>query len=164
MAEPTLAALAARLERLELIEEARAVTYAYAKAVDAHDEAGLRAILADDVVLSRGRKQDHGPDGFLKMYQDFWASDVERSKHYLANAIVEEVAPPRVSLHSSFVTSYLAGPDVRVGWGEYWDVVERRDGRAVLVAKRIEVHGFMGFPGAWAAAGGNAGWARKDKA
>ena len=44
--------LAARLERLELVEEARAVTYAYAKAVDAHDEAGLRAILADDVVLS----------------------------------------------------------------------------------------------------------------
>jgi 3-phenylpropionate/cinnamic acid dioxygenase small subunit len=129
---------AARLDRLELAEEARSLAARYARACDARDLAELESLFAPDAVLETPHRSLTGRDEVLGFYRDALSGEVAQ-RHFLTNQEVEHVSPGVVRLRSYFLYTSAGAATSLLGWGTYDDVVERRDGAAVLVRKAIEV-------------------------
>ena len=130
--------LLARLERLELAEEARALAARYARACDARDIEELESLFAPDAVLETPHRSLTGRDAVLGFYRGALTAEVTQ-RHFLTNQQVEHVAPGLVRLRSYFLYTSAGDATSVLGWGTYVDDVERRDGRAVVVRKAIEV-------------------------
>ena len=130
--------LLARLDRLELAEEARSLAARYARACDARDLDELESVFAPDAVLETPHRALTGRDAVLGFYRDALKPEVTQ-RHFLTNQQVEHVAPGVVRLRSYFLYTSAGDATSVLGWGTYVDDVERRDGGAVVVRKAIEV-------------------------
>jgi ketosteroid isomerase-like protein len=141
----------ARLRRLEAIEVARHVVAAYARAVDGRDLDGLGALFAPHATLTASGRPYTGIDAIVEFYRASFAGDPSTRRHFVTNLDVVEADDDRVVIRSYFL--YTAGTrgESILGWGRYDDTVGRVDGRAVLVAKQIDVDHRAPVSVGWAA-------------
>jgi uncharacterized protein (TIGR02246 family) len=134
----SIAGVAARLERLETAELARAASWRYATAVDTPDLELLAAAFTDDAVLTTRKGSRQGRDAIIDYYRSALADPVGR-KHFLVNQTVTWLEPGRALMESYFLYTY-AGPDTSMlGWGTYVDRVRVIDGVGYIEEKRISV-------------------------
>ncbi len=133
-----IAALAARLERLETAEAAREVTWRYATAVDTVDFELLAVVFAEHGSLTTRRGTIHGRDSIVAYYRPALADPVGR-KHFLANQKVTWTAPGRATVESYFLFTYAGNGSSTIGWGNYVDTVEVVDGVGSIVDKTISI-------------------------
>ncbi len=146
----SVATLAARLDRLETAEAARAATWRYATAVDTVDFDLLADAFTEDAVLTTSKGPREGRDTVVDYYRQALASPVAR-KHFLVNQQVDVIEPGVAVVTSYFMYTY-AGDDTSIlGWGNYRDVVRVVDGVGRIAEKRITIDVHADSRTGWAA-------------
>src|SRR5262245_723327 len=115
----------ARLERLELIETAKAVTARYGRIIDAKDVAGLAGVFSDDVVLHLPSGDHRGLDAVRTFFAGAFAAAPGSRRHFIANQIADVTAEDEVRVQSYF---WFVSADAQsvIGWGAYDDTVRGR--------------------------------------
>ncbi len=137
--------------RLELIEQAKVVTYRYGRACDRKDVDALRTeVFTPDAVLHVPRGDHVGADAIAAFYAAAFAAQPGTRRHFLTNQIAEVTAPGEVTVESYF---FFLSEDERsvIGWGNYRDVVVVRDGTARIRDKTIALDVFTDLDAGWAA-------------
>ncbi|WP_344976917.1 nuclear transport factor 2 family protein [Streptosporangium fragile] len=135
-----IAALTARLRRLETAEAARALTAKYALALDRKDFDALADLFTGDAVLRAGPKTCEGREAVMAFFRHaLEVADPSAKKHFVVNQRVTHTAPGEVRVDSYFLYTAV-GPASVLGWGTYADVVGvDDDGRARFREKSIAV-------------------------
>lgn len=148
--------LAARVARLEAVEEVRATIARYVRAVDGGGIDELAKLLAPEVVL-RNPAAHEGREAFLAYYATFFASGVTLSRHHTANATVTLESPTRARFDAYFLV--MIGREGRsyVGWGNYHDTLEHSDAEGWRFVEKVnDVHGLAPLEEGWGNAVGPA--------
>jgi hypothetical protein len=143
--------IAARLERLELIEQAKVATFRYGRACDRKDVEALRTeVFTPDVVLRVPGTDHRGGDAVAAFYTQAFAAQPGTRRHFLTNQIADVSGPGEVTVDSYF---FFVSEDERsvIGWGSYRDVVVIRDGAVRISDKTIVVDVFTDLVAGWAA-------------
>jgi len=123
-------------ERSAVAAEVAEFMYGYANAVDQRDAAGIRALLADDVQLSRNGDTVRGADAFMESYRPFLVSDALGSRHSIGNIVVEQTDIDTVTVRAAFeATVFRARGTTRI-FGHYQDDLRRSDSGWVFGHKR----------------------------
>ena len=135
---PDIAALTARLARLEAAERAREATWRYATAVDTVDFDLLADAFTADAVLTTSKGSRHGRETVVDYYRTALATPVER-RHFLVNQQVDVTGPGEATVTSSFVYTYAGADTSILGWGRYVDVVRIDGGTWRIASKTISV-------------------------
>ena len=147
----SVATVAARLERLETAELARAASWRYATAVDTPDLELLATVFTEDAVLTTSKGSRQGRDEVVAYYATALSAPVDR-KHFLVNQTVTPLGPGRALMESYFMYTY-AGDDTSIlGWGTYVDRVRVIDGVGYIEEKRISVDIHADTRSGWAGA------------
>jgi uncharacterized protein (TIGR02246 family) len=135
MAElPDIHALAARLERLETGEAARAALYRYAEGADTRDWALLGSAFADDAVLEMPGTQVRGRDAIVSSLRDM-LPDPFITRHLLVNPQVSVDGPGRATVRATVYYLHEGSGYEATGWGDYRDEVSVVDGVGVITRK-----------------------------
>lgn len=125
--------------------------YAYARAVDEEDLDTLRAIVTDDVQVTRGQHPtEQGVEAFLDVYRAHIAMRIPVCKHVVTNVQAERQGDDIVT-HAYFQATLLHEDRTRVIIGVYDDVQREVDGRLLLAHKKITVQRVLELPAATAA-------------
>jgi len=131
------AALAARSAR---------VYYTYARAVDEGDLDTLRALVTDDIQVTRGdHPTEHGVEAFLDVYRAHIALGIPVCKHVVTNVLAER-AGDEVVTHAYFQATMLEEDGTRVVIGVYDDVHREVDGELKLAHKKTRVQRTLELP------------------
>ena len=133
-----VAALLARLDRLETAELARQATWRYAEAVDTADLDALAAAFTPDGTLTTSRGTTVGRDAIVDYYRQALAEPLRR-KHFLTNQKVTTEVPGQAVVESYFLFTYAGPATSMIGWGTYVDRIVVADGVASIAAKTITV-------------------------
>jgi hypothetical protein len=140
----------ARLERLELIEAARAVTARYGRVIDAKDVAGLDGVFSHDVVLRLPSGDHRGLDSVREFFARAFTDQGTR-RHFVTNQIAEVTGDDEVRVQSYFL--FISADDRSViGWGAYDDTVRGRGDGARITDKAIVVDVHTDLQRGWARA------------
>ena len=122
------------------------VYYTYARAVDEGDLDTLRALVTDDVKVTRGdHPTEEGVEAFLDVYRAHIALGVPVCKHVVTNVLAEHVGDEVVT-HAYFQATMLEEDKTRVVIGVYDDVHREVDGVLKLAHKRIRVQRTLQLP------------------
>jgi hypothetical protein len=146
----------ARLERLELIEAAKAVTARYGRVIDAKDVAGLDSVFSDDVVLHLPSGDRRGIDAVRTFFAGAFEAEPGTRRHFIANQIAEVTADDEVRVQSYFFFVSVDAHSV-IGWGAYDDTVRGRGDAARISDKTIVLDVHTDLQRGWGA--GADGWA-----
>jgi 3-phenylpropionate/cinnamic acid dioxygenase small subunit len=127
--------LAARLQRLEDIEEIRGVFLRYAEVLDADDFAGYGDLFASDGVLSAQLGAAVGPDAIRELLQSKLGTDIAKARatsfHVISNPVIHvdgDTATARVLW--SYLTQRAEDPHpILIQAGHYDDDLRRENGR-----------------------------------
>ena len=120
--------------------------YTYARAVDEADLDTLRAIVTDDVLITRGdNPTEQGVEKFLDVYRAHNALNVPVCKHVVTNVLAEQDGD-EIKTHAYFQATFLMEEKTRVIIGVYDDVHAERDGELKLVHKKIRVERVLELP------------------
>lgn len=134
---PTDVVLAARSAQLY---------YAYARAVDAGDLDALRAMVTEDVRITRGaHPTEQGVEAFLDVYRAHNAMQIPVCQHVVTNVQVERQGDDVVT-HAYFRATMLEEAGTRVIFGFYDDVHREVDGKLRLAHKQITVQRVLELP------------------
>ena len=136
---------AAKLEIAEL--EAR-----YAWAIDEGRVERLEEIFADDahLTLTPGDVDRRGREDVLAWFQEYChAWGWQNRRHYLAN-LQSRVDGDTARCRAYFLLTYEVHGRSRIGWGNYEDRFERRDGRWWITEKHITSAGPVTLEKGWA--------------
>ena len=143
--EPTeerLAAIEARLEKVESIQIALGALRAYVDAVDATDIDALAQVFTDDAVLDipAAKITFRGNDEVVqKFYRNAFLQDPAEKRHFILNSQPEWLSPGVVRIRSYFIF-VSSGPDQsQLGWGRYVDEIRIVDGVGRHQRKEITV-------------------------
>lgn len=129
-------ALAARLERLETAEAARAALYRYAEGADSRDWELLGSAFSADAVMLLGDQEIVGrtaivdalrgmlPEGFI-------------TRHLMVNPQVAWTAPGEATITSTVYYLHDGTGFEATGWGAYRDAVQVVDGIGVITRKEF---------------------------
>jgi hypothetical protein len=130
-----LADLAARIERLERQEAARALSVRYAKALDESDLEALADAFAEDAVLDAAGRIFTGRAAVVGFYRAGFTTHprLER-RHFITN---HEHDGAR--MRSYFVFTFRGDDVFRVGWGRYDDEITVAGGVARFARKAITI-------------------------
>lgn len=137
--------VAAKLEIAEL--EAR-----YAWAIDEGRVEELAEIFAEDarLVLEPGGVDRHGRAEVLAWFREYCHEWGWRNRrHYLTN-LHSRVDGEQARCRAYFLLTYEVHGRSRIGWGNYEDRFERRNGRWWLTEKRITTAGPVTLEKGWA--------------
>ena len=140
-----LETVAAKLEISEL--ETR-----YTWAIDENRVERLEDIFAEDarLTMTPGDLDRRGRDEVLAWYHEYCHNWGWRNRrHYLANVQVE-VDGDQARCRAYFLLTYEVHDKSRIGWGNYEDRFERRDGRWWLLEKNISSAGPVTLEKGWA--------------
>ena len=122
--------------------------YTYARAVDEGDLDTLRAIVTDDVRITRGdHPTEQGVEAFLDVYRAHNALQIPVCKHVVTNVLVQPDGD-EIRTHAYFQATMLEAEQTRVVIGVYDDVHVERAGRLKLAHKRITVERVLNLPAA----------------
>lgn len=120
--------------------------YTYARAVDEGDLDTLRAIVTDDVQVTRGdHPTEQGVEKFLDVYRAHNALQIPVCKHVVTNVLARPDGD-RISTHAYFQATFLEEQRTRVIIGIYDDVHVERDGELKLAHKKIRVQRVLELP------------------
>ncbi len=104
------------------------VYYVYARAVDEGDLDTLRAMVTDDIQITRGdHPTEDGVEAFLDVYRAHNALDIPVCKHVVTNVLAEQDGDDVVT-HAYFEATMLEEEQTRVVIGVYDDVHREVDG------------------------------------
>ena len=122
--------------------------YRYARAVDDHDHEALRAMVTDDVKMTRADGTREGVEAFLDVYRAFTAQGIPSSKHGVTNILATRAAAGEIHTQAYFEASMFGVESTRVIVGHYDDIHVERDGRLLLAHKIITVDRVLTLPAA----------------
>jgi len=131
--------LAERLQRLELIEQARAAQARYAEVIDRWDIDGLAEVFAPDAVLTAPGRRFDGLQAIQGFYRSVVAADPSRRRHFITNVAVVDADDHQVTLAAAFIYVTGTGGLSIIGWGRYVDTFTLVDGQIWITAKDITV-------------------------
>ena len=142
--------LAARVDRLERIEAAKAASARYGRACDAKDVALLADhVFTPDVVLRVPGGEYRGLDDATAFYRAAFDAEPGTRRHFFANYVAEVTDAGEVELDSYFLF-FSADRDSVLGWGSYRDVVVVADGHGRIRAKTIVLDAHTTLGAGWA--------------
>lgn len=144
--------LAARVRRLELIEDAKVASVVYGRACDRKDVDMLRAdVFTSDVVLHLPGRELRGIDDVAAFYTTAFAAEPGTRRHFLTNQVAEPDGPSSVRIDSYFL---FLSADARsvIGWGAYRDVVVAGDAGPRIADKTIVIDVYTDIATGWAMA------------
>ena len=122
------------------------VYYTYARAVDEGDLDTLRAMVTDDIRITRGQNPtEDGVEAFLAVYRAHNALEIPVCKHVVTNVLAEQDGDDIVT-HAYFEATMLEPEQTRVVIGVYDDVHREVDGELKLAHKRITVQRLLTLP------------------
>jgi 3-phenylpropionate/cinnamic acid dioxygenase small subunit len=122
------------------------VYYTYARAVDEGDLDTLRALVTDDVRITRGdHPTEQGVEAFLDVYRAHNALNIPVCKHVVTN-VLAEADGDEIRTHAYFQATMLEEQQTRVVIGVYDDVHVERDGELKLAHKKIRVQRVLQLP------------------
>lgn len=111
--------------------------YRYCRAVDDGDLDELRAMVTDDVRITRGdQPTEQGVEAFLDVYRAHIAQQIPVCKHVVTNVLAERQGDDIVT-HAYFQATMFKNDETRVIAGTYHDVHVEVDGELKLAHKRI---------------------------
>jgi 3-phenylpropionate/cinnamic acid dioxygenase small subunit len=120
--------------------------YIYARAVDEGDLETLRAIVTDDVRVTRGdHPTEQGVEAFLDIYRAHKALRIPVCKHVVTNVLAQQ-DKDEIRTHAYFQATFLEEERTRVIIGLYDDVHVERDGQLKLAHKKIRVQRVLELP------------------
>jgi len=122
--------------------------YRYARAVDDHDHEALRAMVTEDVQITRADGTREGVEAFLDVYRAFTAQAIPSSKHVVTNILATRTAAGEIRTQAYFEASMFGVDSTRVIVGHYDDIHVERDGRLLLAHKVITVDRVLVLPAA----------------
>lgn len=114
-----LAAVLARLERLEQIEAARGVFADYATAVDNHDADALRRLYTARSILDTRVGTFSGTDEIAAFFDRAWAAGPSGKRHFVSNITATWMSSNVVALDAYFFYVGRPSEDSVIGWGAY---------------------------------------------
>ena len=122
------------------------VYYTYARAVDQGDLDTLRAMVTDDIQITRGDlPTEDGVEKFLDVYRAHNSLGIPVCKHVITNVLAEQDGDDVVT-HAYFEATMLEDERTRVVIGIYDDVHREVDGELKLAHKRIRVQRTLELP------------------
>ena len=120
----------------------------YAQAVDRGDLEALRAMVTDDVGVTRGDlPPESGVEAFLDVYRAHNAMRIPVCRHVVTNVLAER-AGDEVRTSADFQATMFEEGRTRVVTGTYADDHVERDGELVIAHKRISVDRVVHLPAA----------------
>lgn len=120
--------------------------YAYARAVDDGDLEALRAMVVDDVRITRGDgPTEEGVEAFLDVYRAHNALGIPVCKHVVTNVQAVRDGDDIVT-HAYFQATLLEEERTRIAIGAYDDVHREVDGELRLAHKVITVQRALELP------------------
>ena len=123
------------------------VYYTYARAVDEGDLDTLRAMVTDDIRITRGQNPtEDGVEAFLDVYRAHNAMGIPVCKHVVTNVLAEPGEDGDIVTHAYFEATMLEEEGTRVVIGVYDDVHREVDGELKLAHKRITVQRLLTLP------------------
>lgn len=129
-----VSALAARLDRLETAEAARAALYRYAQGADTRDWALLGSAFADDAVLEMPGSQVRGREAIVHTLRGM-LPDPFVTRHLLVNPQVTVDGPGRATVSATVYYLHEGAGYEATGWGDYRDDVTVADGVGLITRK-----------------------------
>jgi uncharacterized protein (TIGR02246 family) len=126
------ASLAARLQRLEDVEEIRALLLDYGRLLDSRDLAGYSKLFAKDGEWVGGFGSAKGPEAILAFMQKNLGTGPNRNNsfHILSNFKIEVKGDTATAWSRwTFITPGADGKPVISQAGRYDDILVREDGR-----------------------------------
>ncbi|RBY83675.1 nuclear transport factor 2 family protein [Geodermatophilus sp. TF02-6] len=125
----------------------------YAKAVDDGDLDALRAMVTEDVEITRGdAPTERGVEAFLDVYRAHNALRIPVCQHVVTNVLAQRArdagATGAIETSAYFQATMLEEQRTRVVIGSYADVHVERDGELKLAHKRIRVDRVLHLPAA----------------
>ena len=131
-----VAALAARLERLESAELARAALYRYAEGADTRDWALLASAFAEEAVLALPGTEIRGRDAIVAALRGMLPEGFV-TRHLLVNPQVVTVDAGRAVVTSTVYYLHDGAGYEATGWGDYRDEVEIAGGVGLITRKEF---------------------------
>ena len=120
----------------------------YARAVDAGDLGALRAMVTDDVGVTRGDlPTTSGVEAFLDVYRAHVAQGIPVCRHVVTNVLAEP-AGELIRTSAYFQATMFEEQRTRVVTGTYADDHVDRDGELLIAHKRISVDRVLYLPAA----------------
>lgn len=144
---------ATRLARMETIEQAKDLMFAYAEAVDRRDAQALGRIFADDAVMASASGERVGHDAVMGYYVAHFSSAPVSGRHFLTNQRVVSAGADAAELTAYFLYTTAIDEVSIIGWGTYTDSMRRDAGGVLRVArKHIDIEFRGPLHDGWAAA------------
>jgi hypothetical protein len=151
MTDDVIAALAARVERLEGIEAARGLFQAYAAALDTPHPEAVAALFVPDGTLTTAKGVVAGTEEIRAFFAGAFTRDPAVKRHFIVNPRATWLERGRVRLESHFFFVGQGAGSI-VGWGTYDDIVDVGGPEPLFAAKNIDVHVSTTLAEGWATA------------
>lgn len=129
-------ALAARLERLETAEAARAALYRYAEGADTRDWDLLGSAFAADAVMVMGDQEFTGRQAIVAALQGMLPEGFI-TRHLMVNPQVAWTAPGRATLTATVYYLHDGAGYEATGWGTYRDEIAVEGGVGLITRKEF---------------------------
>lgn len=133
-------------EEAELAQRAGQVFYAYARAVDDLDLDALRALVPEDVKVTRMGETSQGVESFLDIYRALEASAVEGCKHFVSNVQADREDDGTITARAYFHAIMFDPEGTRWVIGQYRDTLLENGDDLLLGHKRIRVERVVALP------------------
>lgn len=134
-----LTPLEKRLERLEALEEMRALAHGYCHGLDKHDRDSFLAVFAQDAVWDLGEAKPQGPEEIGAMLEGIWGGFPE-THHWTSNQVVDWSGDhPRGTCDVDATVRDAAGSWHRAS-ATYVDDYVRVDGRWLIATRTATTH------------------------
>lgn len=140
----------------ELSMRAATVLYQYALAVDTEDLEALRALVTEDIQITRAEGTRSGMESFLDVYRAQFSSKTEGLKHVVTNVLADRLPDGSIQMHAYFEATMFDAEETRRIIGSYQDILREVDGVLKLAHKKISVQRVIQLPQAtqaWVGAG-----------
>lgn len=124
-----------QLDKVCLFQRCADLYHTYARAVDSGDLGLLRALVTDDVSLTRGGETEHGVDAFMAVYRAHQELSVPMTRHAICNIRVLS-SGPAVRTEAYFESIMFEPDQTRILYGLYEDV-NVEDGDRLLIAHKV---------------------------
>lgn len=134
--------LAARLERLERVEIAKAAVTRYGRAIDARDVGAIAdGVFTADAVLRAPNGEYHGIDAILGFFREAFAGALGMQRHFMTNQVANPVGENEVEIESYFYY-FSVDQQTVIGSGAYRDRIVVRNGVGMTREKTILIDVF----------------------
>lgn len=131
-----VAALAARLERLEAMEAARDTLFRYAQGADTRDWALLGSAFAPDAVMEMPDTEIHGREAIVAALRGMLPPEFV-TRHLIVNPQATCTAPGQVTITSTVYYLHEGRGFEASGWGTYVDEIVVVDGEGRITRKEF---------------------------